>query len=285
MTPERGIRLAEGALVILLAVALADLTWDLAPGPQPGVTAYGDKGSGVVSETAPSRPQTNRPIGSVQDLFGSAPDQEKNQAASQPVRETRLKLTLTGVLTRQGRPEQRLALIAREGAEEKVYREGDRIEGARIVRIEPRRVILLRNGVTEALNLEVEEADTSAASGAARTPQGGGIQRTGEHKRLVSRETLDRKLENLPRLLRQAKAVPYEQDGQRLGFKVVNIQEGSVFEDLGIKQGDVIQAVNGQAIRRPKQALQAYRELRNSKRFKVDVLRDGQPVSLEYSVQ
>lgn len=284
LSPERMVRWSEVALTVLLAVALADLAWDLVPGPQPGVSAPSGPVAGADGQAAPT-PSSGGPLTRpVKTLFGAEPRQGASATSPEPVRETGLDLTLTGVLAREGHPDQRLAVIAGGDGEETVYRVGDRVQGARIVRIESRRVILVRNGVTEALKLKAErlETGTGPPSGG---PAQGGIRRTGTNHRVVSRGTLKRKLENLPRLLRQAKAVPHKRDGQQVGFKVVNIQQGSVFEDLGIQQGDVIQSVNGRSIRNPKQALAAYRELRSAKEFRVDVLRDGQPATLQYSVK
>jgi general secretion pathway protein C len=278
------VRWSEVALTVLLAVALADLAWDLAPGPQPGVSAPSGPVAGADGQAAPT-PSSGGPLTRpVKTLFGAAPGRGASAASPEPVRETGLDLTLTGVLAREGHRDQRLAVIAGGDGEETVYRVGDRVQGARIVRIEPRRVILVRNGVTEALNLKAERVETGTGSPSGG-PARGGIRRTGTNQRVVSRDTLKRKLDNLPRLLRQAKAVPHKRDGQQVGFKVINIQQGSVFEDLGIQQGDVIQSVNGRSIRNPKQALTAYRELRSAKKFRVDVLRDGQPTTLQYAVK
>ncbi|MGY8815107.1 MAG: PDZ domain-containing protein, partial [Gammaproteobacteria bacterium] len=90
---------------------------------------------------------------------------------------------------------------------------------------------------------------------------------------------------NLPRLLRQAKAIPHSVNGENQGFKVVEIQEGSIFQDLGLQQEDVIRSVNGTPIRTAEDALNAYRKLRTSNSFQLDLLRSGRSMTLNLSVQ
>lgn len=288
-----GIRLArwlEVGLVILLAVLLADLTWELAPRPaEDGPVSRSPSASGPASASG-DRPEDSArgvtPGGSlpeaVKGLFGTPPDSEQGAAAeSEPVRETRLELTLKGIIANRGEGP-KLAIIAPAQGEEKIYRPGDKVNGrAEILRIEEGRVILVRNGVTEALRLKVPEVEGRRRK-ADNQP---GIRQTGEGKRVVPEATLRKKLDNLPKLLRQAKAVPATRGGQKIGFRVVNIQDGSVFEDLGVKQGDVIQQVNGRDIRSPRQAMEAYRELQGARQFQLKVLRDGKAETLTYAVE
>jgi len=290
LAPQRAIRAGEVVLVVALAAALADLTWELVPQPQgaAGLASESAQSAGATaaaSDTGAAGSSRALP-GPVEALFGTAPSPaEQGKAVSEPVRETELNLTLKGILAHRGGGKQ-LALIAKGDGDETVYGVGDTVPGgAEIVRIESRRVILRRNGVTEALNLEVQELEGGSAGRVANGGGGGGIRRTGEHQREVARSTVRRKLENLPTLLQQAKAVPHSENGRKAGFRIVNIQGGSVFEDLGLKEGDIIQGVNGKQIRTPSQALKAYRELKSASNFKVRLKRNGQPVTLNYDVK
>lgn len=287
-------RWLEAVLVVLLAVALADLTWKLIPGPGgSGLDTKAASGAGQASGTmqagpgkrAGSSPGSEALPGSLKGLFGtpSEPQEEETGAKAEPVRETTLDLALKGIIATQGEGP-KLAVIAPGGGEEKIYRPGDKVKGrAEILRIEERRVILLRNGVTEALKLKVPEGVSQRRMTDTGTETG--IRQIGENKRVVSKDTLKKKLDNLPKLLRQAKAVPASRDGRKIGFRVVNIQEGSVFEDLGVEKGDVIQQVNGRRIRTPRQAMEAYRELQGGQQFRLKVLRDGKSETLTYAVE
>ncbi|MFP4615525.1 MAG: type II secretion system protein GspC [Thiohalorhabdus sp.] len=292
-SPTTGIRLAEGVLVVVLAVALADLTWDLFPSSPPSAGLSQDSKSPSVpggpegpGADSPGRQTEEGPVSEgMRQLFGSPASEENDPEDEAPVRETRLDLTLKGIIASQ-EGEQKVALIASgEEGEEGVYRVGDTLAGgAEILRIEPRRVILRRNGVTEALNLEVAELEGSISQ--QDSPDGeSGIQKEGANSRVVPERTVRENLENLPSLLRQAKAVPHKVNGEPAGFRIENIQSGSIYEDLGLREGDVVKSVNGQDIRTSSDALGAYREMKGADKYEVRLERDGQEQTLNYSVR
>jgi general secretion pathway protein C len=282
--------LGELLLVIALGITLADLSWDLVPAPGGGESVPLGKGAGAgAGETRNGKDPASGQFTvdrAVKELFGKASSGGTGGGSAEPVRETRLNLTLKGILAhRQGG--KKLALIAGGDQGEKVYAVGDAVPGgAEIVRIEQRRIILRRNGVTESLKLQVKELEGRSSQLSA--PGGGdtgGIRRVGEHRREVSRDTVKQQLANLPKVLQQAKAVPHSRDGRKVGFRIVNIQPGSVFQELGLKEGDIIQGVNGKDIRTPSQALKAYRELKDARKFRVRLLREGEQVNMNYAVE
>jgi type II secretory pathway component PulC len=63
-------------------------------------------------------------------------------------------------------------------------------------------------------------------------------------------------------------------------------QPGSLFEDIGIQDGDVITEVNGIVISSPQDSAALLRELTQSDQFDVEVLgADGAPRTLSYVIQ
>lgn len=289
------LRGAEAVLTVVLAWQLGGLVWQLWPaGAETTKVLAAASADGGSARGGGGGEDALTGLSAARGLFGTP--QGGGESASQtavpegPVRETRLNLTLKGVLGGGGE-QGRWAIIAASGGEEKAYGVGDRVPGnATIVRIEARRVLLRRNGVTEALKMPEAEAITAfegggSTAGAGTAGGGDGIRKVEEHHRVTSREYVNRQLQDLPNLLRQAKAVPHKVDGEHRGFKIVNIQPGSVYEELGLREGDVIQSVNGRDIRSPDQAMEAYKELRSNSSFRVQVQRDGQSTTLQYSVK
>jgi S1-C subfamily serine protease len=60
--------------------------------------------------------------------------------------------------------------------------------------------------------------------------------------------------------------------------------EGSVFEKLGLRNGDVITAINGEQVKSPSTAFTHLQEmLKESEQLDVTVMRDGRPIKLSYS--
>lgn len=276
-------------MVILLAVSLADLGWRLIPPPEKDnasadqalLDARPDEIADVSASVRPLSP-------GVKLMFGSPAAAEQEISDDVPVQETRLNLTLKGILA-DNMSGNRLALIANAGQPEEVYRIGDKVAGAEIIQISQRRVLIRHNGMTESLNLEIEKLQQTippSPMNISRSDFGqNGIRQISDRERVVSQETLKQQLKNLPRLLQQAKTVPHIENGQQVGFRVVDIQSGSVFQDLGLEQEDIIQSVNGTPVRTVEEALNAYRTLRTADAFQVDLLRGGRVVTINFSIQ
>lgn len=94
-------------------------------------------------------------------------------------------------------------------------------------------------------------------------------------------ETIDRSevlgyLEDTDKLARQAHIVPSHRDGEPDGFRIHGVRPGSVYDRLGLKNGDVIHGVNGQPIDTPDKALQAYTRVKEAERLELDVSRGGE---------
>ncbi len=290
LTQPRFVRAVEVLLVIILAMVMGKMIMDYVAfststsqyqaDPQVDETT-------VTSTRADTAYMTQPPPG-VMSLFG-VPDQPVLQSGNttDELQETQLNLILRGIMVNREN-NQRLALIAIPGNVEKVYAVGDDVEGARIARIEPGRVVLNHNGRDEALYLSIPKlsADQNKTGSVSRpSTEKNGIRKINDTQRVMSQQTLRQQLNNLPALLRQAKAIPHTENGENVGFKVVEIASGSIFEDLGIQKEDIIQSVNGRSVKSAEDALNAYRRLRTSKSFQLSVLRNGRPVSLNLSVQ
>ena len=273
LSQNRFIALCEIGLVVILAVCLGNLVvqtlnWEKSPNTQSegnqNLSASTEQNSNVNNSAGPTRPNSR-----MYALFGTSTiaKQRESDIESEELEETQLNLMLKGILM-NSESGISLALIARTNTAEEIYRVGDEIEGAEIIRIEPRRVVIRRNGNTEAINLEIPKVESEVV------------------KKTLRKATIGRNgIGNLPRLLRQAKAIPHSVNGENQGFKVVEIQEGSIFQDLGLQQEDVIRSVNGTPIRTAEDALNAYRKLRTSNSFQLDLLRSGRSMTLNLSVQ
>ena len=102
------------------------------------------------------------------------------------------------------------------------------------------------------------------------------------------RSEVDTYLENLPKLLQDAKAIPHippGSGGKVQGFKLVGIRSGSVYEKLGLKKGDIIKSVNGELVDSPQRAIQLYQTLKNTDSIELGLIREGSEKTFNYSIQ
>jgi general secretion pathway protein C len=111
-----------------------------------------------------------------------------------------------------------------------------------------------------------------------------GIRKVGEHKYEVDKKVIESALANLNTLATQARLVPSFKNGQANGFKLFQIQPGSLYSNIGIENGDVITRINGYEVNSPDKALEVYQKLKDAASVRIDGERGGQPYTNEISI-
>lgn len=102
---------------------------------------------------------------------------------------------------------------------------------------------------------------------------------------VLDRRDVEQAMGDLPKLLSQARAVPYLVNGAMNGFRLDFIAPSSFYEKIGLKYGDVLQQVNGVNIRDPGTMLTLFQQLRNEKTVKLDVLRNNQRTAMTFDIR
>lgn len=129
--------------------------------------------------------------------------------------------------------------------------------------------------------LEIEEG-----SGGGASPASGSSESSSEETEFsVPEAELSDALANLPLLLSQARAVPYFRNGQSIGMRLFAIRSGSLYEKLGLKNGDIITAVNDSSLSDPAQALKLFEQLKSERSITVKAERNGEQKTLQYSIR
>ena len=190
------------------------------------------------------------------------------------------------------------ALVAKDerGTEQEIFRIGDPVfeEGSSLVRVGLRDIkVKRRDESTQTFTIgeDCEAGSSSPASKPVAVAEpskdgvGDGIEEVGDNKFVIPSEEIDKAMGNLESLAKDARVVPHYQNGQVVGFKVFRIKAGSVYSKLGLKNGDILERVNGEELNSPEKALALYQTLRNEKGFQLDLRRRNQPLTLSYEVR
>ena len=128
---------------------------------------------------------------------------------------------------------------------------------------------------------DAAKAPAAGAGGAANER----IRKTADNKFVIDRREVEKTVENLNEVFTQARAVPFFQDGKTVGFRVFAIKPGSVFEKVGLQNGDVIQRVNGVELTDPTKAISLFTELQNEGHIALDLQRNKQAKSFSYEIR
>ncbi len=112
-----------------------------------------------------------------------------------------------------------------------------------------------------------------------------GVRKIGDGKFAVDQREVLASTENMNQLLTQARALPYVEQGKTVGFKISEIVPGSLYDKIGLQNGDVIQKINSQDVDDPGKFFQLYQGLKEERNISIDLLRGGQRQSLSYEIR
>lgn len=173
-----------------------------------------------------------------------------------------------------------------------LYREGETVApGVTLVQVGWDQVTLERNGRRETLTLPTDAPSPPTqpvvitATPALHQDQDG-VHQVAQDTFQIDRREVDHAMENLNDLFTQVRAVPYaDGNGTTQGFRLFSIKPQSLIERLGLKNGDIVQRVNGVEISDPSTAFSLLQNLQGHSQVRVDVLRNRQPVTLSYEIR
>ncbi|HVB83126.1 MAG TPA: type II secretion system protein GspC [Candidatus Binataceae bacterium] len=182
-----------------------------------------------------------------------------------------------------------------------LYRMGDEIPGAgKLVGVYKDHAIILHQGRNTRLDMPTDQNGTPTEM---QRPFGlpgtvfrrnlmrgrsnqNGVREVAPNHYVLDRSTVDSNLNNMASLFTQVRAIPdLGPNGQSNGFRLSQIQPDSIFQQIGLRDGDILTGVGGQSVSDPAKAMELLSSLRNQTSISLTVMRDGQPVQLQYNIR
>jgi type II secretory pathway component PulC len=160
--------------------------------------------------------------------------------------------------------------------------------GATLVGIERDRVKIRTTAGEESYLVLDDTAPMPAPEpGVAAAPTTEGVDQLSETKFAIDKSVLDKYLADPTQLATMGRALLHRgPDGEYDGYRLSAIRRGTIADSLGIKNGDVIHAVNGQPLNSVQAAMNAGSALASGgNAFSIEVTRRGQKMTLEYDVR
>lgn len=113
-----------------------------------------------------------------------------------------------------------------------------------------------------------------------------GVRQIDPNRYVLDRSTVNNNLSNMAALFTEIRAVPnLGADGASHGFKLSEIQPDSIFQQIGLRDGDILTGVGGQNVGDPAKAIQLLSSLRSQSSISLTVMRGGQPVQFQYNIR
>ncbi len=284
---ERAARLITLLLVVLIAATAADVTWVLLA-PKPSIS---DNAVPAAVSTGTANRRSGPPDGerlARLHLFGIAQSGQKTAAKPVAAPDTRLRLTLKGVVAHDD-PKQARAIVANAGGREDTYSVGQEITGGAVLReVKANHVLLERAGRYETLRLPEKSTGGLSVDIRGRSANTVRSQPTGTLANIAEaslREIRDTLVQNPQVLGQYLRAVPVQQDGQFKGFRVMAGNKTHLLDKLGFRRGDIVTEVNGIAMDSQLKGLEALSAITEAdSNLQVTVMRGGKPQVLTFSL-
>lgn len=118
-----------------------------------------------------------------------------------------------------------------------------------------------------------------------KSSAGTGIQKASETNYQIERAEVDKTLANLNEVLTQARCVPNFENGRASGYRCFQIVPNSIYDKLGMKDGDVICGINGQTINDPGKAFEIFGQLRTMSSVELCLKRGNQVMNMHYDLR
>lgn len=157
-----------------------------------------------------------------------------------------------------------------------IVRVGDLLDDAVVTAIERGRVILRRDGRDEVL-------DARAPASPITSQQTAAIRTLAPDRIAVPRSVIDSASQNFTEVGRGARLLP-AMVGGKSAFRIDRIQPGSLFEQLGMQNGDALLSVDDIPVDRLDALMQHYANLPRARSVQVAFVRGGQVQRRTYEI-
>jgi general secretion pathway protein C len=282
---QRLAAIASILMIVACAYLLVEITWMFFP--QDEGTQVFEKNRTELAFNQQTQQNNFKNLTSA-NVFGVS---EKAAVMKQvKVPETRLNLSLKGVLASD--PMKMASAIIAQGknGKEDIYGIGDKMPGGVTVKeIYPDYVVLERNGSLETLRLEKisdiegfqsKDSDNGVTSD---NRYSGGPSGSGSPEAALKGIRADI-LKNPTSFGDYALPVVVKENGKQIGYRLQPQKKGALLSELGIQENDIITQVNGVMLDDQKNAISALRKLSTAKDLSIMVKRDGEEVPLNISL-
>jgi general secretion pathway protein C len=213
----------------------------------------------------------------------NAPPPPEPVKKEEPLKPTELKLKLLGTVA--GDDKHAYAVIEdQKKRQQNLYRIGDPIQTAIVDEIRRGSVILKVGNGKEILmmdddaSMKLSQKDNFSKRGLSKPQQAGG-------KIQLSRRDLQNSMRNINQLMSQIRIRPHFNRGRPDGLSVNNIKRKSIFNTMGMKNGDIIQGVNGRKIKTVDDVMSLYQQLNSVSDIALEIKRRGKAMTLEYQIR
>jgi general secretion pathway protein C len=166
----------------------------------------------------------------------------------------------------------------RGSRKQKLYRLGDNIGSNKLVRI-TRNTATLKSGERE-ITLRIKETIDGSLVSRHGLPQ----RDEGSSRNIrLSQQAVAEKLSDLKTIMQNAVIRPFLNEGVQEGYIVSNIAPGSIYEKMGLRNGDIILDVNNEPIEGAGNLMELMNSLQTGSGIELNIRRNNNIETINYT--
>lgn len=172
---------------------------------------------------------------------------------------------------------------------QRLFSVGDQVESASVEMILREKVVLAVNGKREVLTIErpVQRAKGRIPRSIQppSTDDARGVKGGDNKEVVIQRSRIEDAIKNVNQLMKHVRIRPHFTNGQPDGLRLTGVRPGTIFTEIGFRNGDIITGVNGKSIESVDDALKFYTSLKNESNVDLQLRRRGKERSIKYRVE
>lgn len=177
-----------------------------------------------------------------------------------------------------------LAFIHRSSEKPHPYSVGDRLEdGRKVADITRRRVMLRGEGRCETLSLRRSNSPRARTAKVRPKPSQWGIRKRGNTFE-VPKAAIESLTQDSGPAMRDGRVV-MSRRGELKGLKFLRLKKGGLYDQLGLRRGDLLTRINGHELDNMGNMMELYMKLQNAESVSIDMIRGGVKRTLNYEIR
>ncbi len=202
-------------------------------------------------------------------------------------------LTLVGLYRDNKDPKKSIAIISKGGMP-KVVSVGENIFGFELKDVKANFAILQKGDKEYSLELPKNKVDqssytlkksTNISKSATGSSNKNSLIKEIDGQRIVPRRVIREYSRNMRKIWQNISLSDYKKDGSLKGFKVRFVRKGSLFDQLGLRQGDIITGINGEPVKDYSLPMKIFSNINGLDNLILQVKRGNNEVELEYEIR
>ena len=167
-----------------------------------------------------------------------------------------------------------------------MFRTGEIVFGVgELKRVEKNSIFIHKDGKLIKISMTDLLTPSNVQASKGTTGIAGPVQSVGKREYVIDQKAAMFTLDNPAQIMTDAKLIPNMVNGKPDGFILQEIRKNGVYDNLGMKNGDILLRINGSNISTPENALQTFMALKGMDKVQLDIIRDSNRMTLNYQIR